>query len=266
MRLSAVNRLGRTMNKTAIAVMALILMALGTSVGSRAAELKVLATRNMRPILAALVPEFQRVSGQRLNVKFDTAEPVKRRISAGESADTVILLKSLLYELIKEGKIVDGSARDVARSSVVLTVRAGASKPDISSVETFKKAMFAASSIAFTDPTSGGLSGKYFAAALARLGIAESLKPKIKLVGPEAASKLVAAGGAQYGVDQLSTALAVSGVSVVGALPNELQTDIVVSAGIVVGGQEPGAAALFIKFLTSQAAAKIIRERGMEPG
>jgi len=254
------------MSKSIIAVLVFIVAALGTSVASDAAELKVLATRNMRPILAALVPEFQQASGHQLNVDFDTAAPVKKRISAGETADVVIVLKSLLDDLLKEGKIVSGSTRDIARSSVVLTVRVGAPKPDINSVAAFKKAMFAASSIAFTDPTSGGLSGKYFAAALTRLGIADLLKPKIKLVGPEAASKLVAAGGAQYGVDQLSTALAVNGVSVAGTLPKELQTDIIVSAGIVVGAHEPHVGTAFIKFLTSPPATKTIKERGMEPG
>lgn len=239
---------------------------LGTAIAGEAAELKVLATRNMRPMLAVLVPEFQRESGHQLNLDLDTAAPVQRRVSAGESVDVVIVLKSLLDELVSGNKVVRGSTRDIARSSVVLTVRTGAPKPDISSVATFKQAMFSSSSIAFTDPTSGGLSGKYFAAALQRLGIAEQLKPKIKLVGPEAASKLVAAGGAQYGVDQLSTALAVNGVSVVGTLPKELQTDIVVAAGVVTGAREPTVGAAFIKFLTSPAAAKTIKERGMEPG
>lgn len=253
-------------SKTIMAITVFVLAALDTSVASRAAELKVLATRNMRPILAALVPAFQRDSGHQLGVDYDTAAPVKRRIAAGEAADVVIVLKSLLDDLVNERKVVSGSTRDVARSSVVLTVRAGAPKPDIGSVEAFEKTMFGAASIAFTDPTSGGLSGKYFAAALERLGIANQLKPKIKLVGPEAASKLVAAGGAQYGVDQLSTALAVNGVSVAGALPKELQTDIVVSAGIVAGAHEADAGSAFIKFLTSPAAAKIIKERGMEPG
>jgi len=117
---------------------------------------------------------------------------VKNRILAGEPADMAIVLRSLLNDLSQAGKIANGSIIDLARSPVVLTVRAGAPKPDIGSVDAFKRTMLAADSIAYADPASGGLSGLYFAAALARLGIADQMKPKTKLVGPAKSGELVA--------------------------------------------------------------------------
>ena len=254
------------MNKTTIAALAFALLYVATPNNSNAAEVRVLSSLNMKPIFDDLTSNFEHSTGHHLTINYDTAGPVKRRASVGEPADVVVVLKSLLYDLVNEGKVEKTSAADVARSSVVLAVRQGGPKPDITSVEGFKRAMLGASSIAFTDPKSGGLSGKYFAAALERLGIADQLKSKIKLVGPAAAIKLVSHAGAEFGVDQLSNALKVQGIMIVGALPKELQTDIVVSAGLVVGSKEPDAATAFIKFLSSPPATAIIKKRGMEPG
>jgi len=254
------------MNKTTIGALAFALLYLANPNISNAAEVRVLSSLNMKPIFDYLSSNFEHSTGHHLTINYDTAGPVKRRISGGEAADVVVVLKSLLDDLMREGKVVQASAADIARSSVVLAVREGSPRPDISSLEGFKRAMLGASSIAFTDPKSGGLSGKYFAAALERLGIAAQLKPKIKLVGPAAAITLVSQGGAEFGVDQMSNALKVQGITIVGALPKELQTDIVVSAGLVVGSKQTEAATAFIKFLSSPPAAAIIKQRGMEPG
>ena len=254
------------MNKATIAALAFALLYLANPHNSKAAEVRVLSSLNMKPIFGGLSSNFEHSTGHHLTINYDTAGPVKRRISGGEPVDIVVVLKSLLDDLVREGKVAQASATNIARSSVVLAVREGSPKPDIGSVESFKRAMLGASSIAFTDPKSGGLSGKYFAAALERLGITAQLESKIKLVGPAAAIKLVSQGGAEFGVDQLSNALKVQGIAIVGALPKELQTDIVVSAGLVVGSTQPDAATTFIKFLSSPPAAAIIKKGGMEPG
>src|ERR1700730_2870356 len=150
-----------------------------------------------------------------------------------------------------------------------VAVRAGSAKPDIASVEAFKRALLAARSIVYTDPAVGGASGIHFEKVLDRLAVAKKIKAKSILnarAATTANAEIVARGEAELGIQLISEIVFVPGAALLGPLPAELQAMNVIAAGIVMTASEPDAARVLFKFLTSPAAAAVIKATGMEPG
>jgi len=149
---------------------------------------------------------------------------------------------------------------DVTRSAVGLAVRAGASKPDIGSVEALRRTLLAAQSLAYSD----GPSGSYVAGLLQQLGIADAVAGKTRLTSRPVA-ELVASGEAEVGMQQIVAILPVKGAELVGPLPSELQNIIVYAAGLATTSVEPAAARAFIAFMATDEACRLIRAAGLEP-
>jgi molybdate transport system substrate-binding protein len=144
---------------------------------------------------------------------------------------------------------------------VGLAVRAGAPKPDIATVAAFKHLLLAARTVGYSD----GPSGAYVTDLLRRLGIAQEMKPKIRLTsGPVA--ELVAKGEAEIGLQQIVAILPIKGADLVGPLPSELQNIIVYAAGLSSRTANKQAAREFIAFMATPQVIDLIRAKGMEPG
>src|SRR5258706_9265636 len=228
-----------------------------------AAELRMFSTIGVRAVMQELGPQFERATSHKLTVTYDVANALKRRIDAGESFDIAILTVPVMDELIKQGKIVRGSRAVIARGGMGLAVRSGAPKPDINSPDAFKRALLNAKSVAYPKE---GLAGIHMASVLARLGIAEDMKGKVLLTGAESPAQIVARGEAEMAAHIIPELLAVTGVEFLGPLPADLQTYIVLPAGISTSAAEPGAAGELLKFLTGPSAVPIIKSKGYEPG
>jgi molybdate transport system substrate-binding protein len=241
--------------------------AVGLATEGRTAETRVIGFLSLRPILADLAPALEQSTGSRLVVDYDSVDSMSARISAGETADVIVTSRSALDELARRDRIVAGSIVDIARISIRLFVRSGAPKPDIGSVEALKRTLLAADSIAFTDPRRGALAGRAFADALGRLGIADQLKPKSKSI-QGLGSQVVAAvadGAATIGAAPANDLTPTpAGIDILGRLPSELGTDVVISAGVVQVARTPAAATALIEFLASPAATPVISAHGME--
>jgi hypothetical protein len=164
-----------------------------------------------------------------------------------------------LEELRKAGFVSERT--DLARSGIGVAVKSGARKPDIRSGEAVKQAVLAARGIAY----STGPSGIYLMELFRRMGIAESIQPKVKQVQGEPAGGVVARGEAEIAFQQVSELLPVPGTDFVGPLPADIQQITVFSAGLHVKAAQPDAARALVKFLTAPAAAPVIRKKGMEP-
>lgn len=234
---------------------------------AQAAEIKVLSAVVMKSALDDLARDFERATGHKVAIAYAPAGAVRGRIQGGESFELTILPRPVLEQLIQQGKVAAGSASVLARSAVSVCVRAGAPKPDISTVEAVKRSLLATPSVAYSDPAKGGASGIHFARVLERLGIAEEMRPKSKLTGPDSA-EYVARGEADICVTQAMEIIRTAGVELVGHLPPELQntTDFVFTAGIGANAREPEAAQAFIKYLRTPDAMRLIKAKGMEPG
>ena len=231
-----------------------------------AADIKVLSTGNMQSILAALTADFEGATGHKLVIEYGSTTKMKARIEAGDAADLTINERYVLDDLLKLGRVETGTLIDIARSPLGVGVRSGAPKPDISSAEAFKRALLAADSVAYPDPSGGAQDGTYFAGLIMRMGIADELKPKIKITqGGDAAAKLVADGGAQIGIAQRRNFNTLKGVELLEPLPDIPGIKFLMVAGVVKGAREHDAAMAFAKFLASSAVAPTIVAKGMEP-
>jgi molybdate transport system substrate-binding protein len=249
-----------------LAKISLIALAIMLPLSARAADIHLLTPPNMKAILNDLTPDYERASGNKLIIDYAPVPEVKIKVAAGHAADVAISLRSVVDDLNKAGKVT--SETDVGRSFIGIAVKAGAAKPDIGTLDALKRTLLAAKSITYSDPPKGGISGVFFSGLVARMGLADQLKDKTKLVPPGGGPlvALVASGGAELGVDQLSSLVNKPGLDVVGKLPKEADVDIVMTAGVVNDSTQPAAAAGLVKFLASPAAAGAIKKHGMEPG
>jgi molybdate transport system substrate-binding protein len=231
---------------------------------ARAAEIRLLSASALHPAIDALVPDFEKSSGDRLTVAYGTAGAVADRVQKGEAADIVISSVPMIDRLQAQGKIVAGERVIIAKVGVGAFVRKGAAKPDISSAEAFKRSMLAARSIAYPDPAGGGASGIYVASLLERLGIAAEMKPRTRLSTLETLYASVAGGDVEIGFNQVSEILAQPTVELVGPLPSEIQNYTRFAPGIVAGAVQADAARALVAFLCSPAAKTVLKAKGFE--
>jgi len=231
------------------------------------AETKVMNSGGFTAAYRDLAPECERATGNKLDTAWGpsmgtTPDAIPVRIKRGEPVDVLIMVGYALGDLIKDGKVVADSRVDLARSGIGMAVRAGAPKPDISSVDAFKRALLEAKSIAYSDSASGVyVSSELFQ----RLGITDQVIGKSKMIPAEPVGAVVARGEAEIGLQQASELLPVPGIDYVGPLPAELQKITVFSAGVAAGAKEPDAARALINCLASPAATAAIKKSGLEP-
>ena len=250
---------------TGLAAMVLT-CALFTAVAARADEIKVVTSGGFTAAYLQLVPEYERATHNRLNTQFGpsmgtTHNAIPVRLARGEEIDVVIMAAPALQELIKQGKVMPGSRVDLIKSYIGMAVKAGAPKPDISTLEALKKTLLAAKSIAYSDSASGVyLSTELFQ----KLGIAEQSRGKSKKIEADPVGGVVASGEFEIGFQQISELLPVKGIDIVGPLPEGAQKITVFSAGIPTTAKYPEAARALIKWLASPAAYAAIRNSGVE--
>ena len=184
------------------------------------------------------------------------------RVMKGDAVDVVIVTRAQNEELEKQGKLLAGSRAELAGVGYGVFVRTGAAKPDLGTVDAFKRAMLAAKSIAMGNPAGGGPVGVYSAGLMQRLGLAEDLKAKIKLFpsGTEVA-EAVAKGESEIGIGLASDAVIIPGLVAV-PLPAEIQNFTMYTLGIVASSKQVDAAKALIAFLTSPAAKRALAAKG----
>src|SRR5215472_4751476 len=243
-----------------------LMSCLFAAVASSAAEIKVLTSVALTSAFNELAPNFEQATGNKLDIGYSLIADIRKRILDGETADVIILSRPVMDELDKQQKFTSGSVTNVAGTPIALAIRAGAAKPDISTVDSLKRTLLAAKSIVYADPAKGGASGVYFAKVVDRLGITDQLKPKTILVPGAEAPELVAKREAEIGVGQTSEIVPIAGAEVLGPLPGEFASTTIWTAGIGTTTKVPEAAKSFIQFLTGPVARPVFRAKGFQPG
>jgi molybdate transport system substrate-binding protein len=236
---------------------------LAQGVAANAAEVKVMAGVAMRGVIGEVGPQFERATGHKIAIQYAPGLSVKRQIEAGEAFDLVIIGSDVVDDLIKQGKLAGDSRVEIVRVGIVVVVREGAPKPDIGSVDAFKRTLLSVKSVAYSPD---GAPGRHFATVLDRLGIADQVKAKAKPNAPGRDAQVVADGDAELAIVAAFLS-STKGVQLVGPLPAELQYSFVNTAGISATAKQPDAAKALIKHLTTPEAATVIKAKGMEvPG
>lgn len=247
--------------------MVLVMAALSEGAGVvNAAEVKVLASGGFRAAYLALAPGFESTTGYKLVSTWggsmgSAPTTIPNRLQRGEVYDVVILAAGGLDDLVREGKVAAGSRVDLARSMIGVAVRAGAPRPDIGSVDTVKRALAQAKSVAF----SSSASGVYLVGLFERLGIGGMMKAKSKQVSGEPVGEVIARGDAEIGFQQISELLPVKGIDYVGPLPAEIQEVTIFSGGIAANAPQAAAARALLKYLAAPANAAVVEKTGMKP-
>lgn len=245
----------------AAAMAAMAPLAVGTA---NAADVKVLTAGAFKQIVLAMQPEFEKQTGHRLVVDNDTVGALMKRIGGGEGFDVVFVSPGAVDELITKGKVAAGTRVNLARVGVGVMVKDGAAKPDVGTVEAFKKAVLAAKSVAYIDPASGGSSGIYLTKLFDQMGIGDQVKIKAKLKKGGYVADFIVSGEAELGIHQISEIVPVKGVTLVGPLPKEIQNYTTYAAGVSATTAQGDAAKALIKVLSSPAAVELLKSKGME--
>jgi molybdate transport system substrate-binding protein len=230
--------------------------------GAAAADLKLLTAGAYKPVALELVPEFEKRTGHKVTVENDTAGGLARRVTDGEYFDVVVMPPGRMGPLLGS-KIVESSAKVLARVGIGVAVKQGAPMPDISSVEAFKKTLLAARAIAYTDPASGGTAGTYLANLFEKMGIAAELKPKTVLVRGGYSAEKIMSGEADIAMQPTSELLAVPGTTLVGPIPLEVQHYIAYSGGVSAASRNSAAADALLLMLADPSNLPLLKKKGM---
>jgi molybdate transport system substrate-binding protein len=241
---------------------------LGTAAAAAAADVRIYCSGAPAPAVQAIAADFTAQTGHHLTFIIGQPATIAGDLSAGAKADLVILPAPVVARLKTSGTLRADSAVDVARVGIGVAIRSGAQAPDVSSVASIRQLLLDAHSIVYPDPLEpgGGSAGHAIAQMIERMGIADSVRPKLTLttaIGGGVA--LVAAGKAEIGLFNTSEILPVSGAALAGPLPAELQTYIVFDAAIPADAAAPAPAASFITMLAAPAERPAWQKAGLEP-
>jgi molybdate transport system substrate-binding protein len=226
-----------------------------------ATSIDVLSTLALRGVLVAVAADFTAETGLSFTATYKSTNMTLGLIGQGLTADMTIVTREAVDQLLREDVIVNGSTANLAQSGVGIAVRAGAPKPDISSVDALRRTLLATKSVAFSRL---GASGIYFGSLIERLGIADEVRRKAN-ISDSFVGEVAARGDAEIAVQQISELKAVAGIDIVGPLPDEVQKISVFTAGIFRAARNPGGAEKLIAYLVDPRLAGVISSTGLEP-
>jgi len=250
----------RTLGKSRVV---LAIAALVACPSAAVAQITVITSGGFSAAYREILPEFERTTGVTVTTTTGASQgsgpnTIGAQLRRGVAADVVIMSFEGLQELIAEGRTHPGTATNLAMTPLGMAVRAGAPKPDISTVDAFTQTLRRAKSITFASSTTG----IYLTTMLfPRLGIAAEMAAK----STTAAVAAVARGDAELAIQPVSELLHVAGTDFVGPIPKDIQYISVFAAAVVAGSKEIEKSQRLIAFLNSDSAAAAIRKAGMEP-
>ncbi len=217
---------------------------------AEAADIRLLVTGASKVVVTELAEDFARKAGHKVIITADTAGGVAKRVESGEAFEIGVTTRGVIDSLIGKGKLAVGSRGDIASTSVGVAIKEGAAKPDISTLAAFRQTLLNAKTIAYVDPASGGTSGIYIASVIEKMGLTDTLKPKLRLLSGGFVAELVAKGEAEIAIHQISEILPVKGVTMIGEIPAEIQIVTTYSGGLA--PQASDAAKALLAYITGR--------------
>ena len=241
---------------------AMFVIAVLMATPAQAEEIRLVSSVAARAVIEALVPAFEKSTKHRVTPVFGIAAELKTKVETGEPFDVAILTAPLLDDLIAKGAVDKTTRSVVARSGLGLMIKAGAPKPDVGSVAAFERTLRAARTITYV-PT--GASGIAFVATLEKLGLADAMKAKTKAAASgDEVNANVTSGAAELAILPVSEILPVRGAELGGVFPAEIQSYVVMTAGVNPRSPRAAAAREFVAFLMDPKNTPTIRSKGME--
>jgi molybdate transport system substrate-binding protein len=230
-----------------------------------AADIHVFTSGAPAEVQKNFAPKFTEATGDHVVVTADTLNKIREQLSGGANADVIVLPEAIIESLDKAGLLQQGSRTQLARVGIGVAVREGAPLPDISTPDALRKTLLDARSIAYPDPQGGGFTGAQISRMLDRMGIADAVKPKVKLMYAFTGGVAqIATGGAELGLFNISEILPVKGVTLVGPLPAQLQNYIVFSGAVHVRSAAPARGTAYLRSLADTSAREAWARGGFE--
>ncbi|MDB5882549.1 MAG: putative periplasmic molybdate-binding protein [Ramlibacter sp.] len=240
-----------------------LLLALTLAGEAVSADVRVFSGGAPQAALRQLAPEFERATGHRVQFTFDLVTQIQRKLAAGEPADLVMLPVPLLAETHKTIPLRAEGRMTLARVGIGVIVRRGATLPDISTSDSVRKMLLDARAVTWADPSTP--TGSHLGRAIAQLGIAEQVQPKlIARAAIQGGADLVASGDADVGLYLVSEVQAANGVTLVGLLPPSVQSFVVYGSAVPAYNAAPEPALAFIKFMSDPATNERWKAAGFE--
>ncbi len=205
-------------------------------------------------------PKFEAETGYTLAIDWRPTAAIMKSIEAGDRADLITGVDASITKLAEAGIVRPETHVILADSILGVGVKAGAPRPDIATLESFKQAMVAARGVAYSK---AGASGIYFAGLIERLGIAEAVNARAVVIPMGFTAEKVASGEAELAIQQVSELMTVPGIDIVGPFPPEIQTVTRFDAAIFSDAANPEGAAALLAALTSPGAAKAYADGGL---
>ena len=241
----------------------ILTLVLSTMTIARASELKLIAGGSLAGLFNEIGPQFEKASGHKLSIHFDSTPNIIARVNSGAAFDVAVVPVDVFKDAAAKRRFAPGPTIDIARVGYGVIVRAGAPKPDITTPDAFKKALLDAKSIASVPASAAGA---YIAKVYERIGIGEDMKAKTRVQsGPTAIAPAVAKGEAELGIF-LTNVFNTAGVELVGPFPADLQQELLFASAIAADAGERDAAKALIDYLKTPAAIAAIKAAGMTPG
>ena len=231
-----------------------------------AAEVTLIAPGGIRAAVEQMIPGFEKKTGHKVNATFGSGNGTKARVVKGDAFD-VPIVQPPYPDVIASGNVVNSTETPLAHVAVGIAVRTGQPHPDISTPDAVKKLFMSVKSFSFPDSAGGAAAGVSMNQTLAKLGIADAVKDKVKLAqGGAGAMKMLADGQVDIGLTFISEIITEKGVEVVGPLPEAISTPTRLSAFIGTKAKDKEAAQALLSYLSGPEAAAVYKERGMVPG
>ena len=247
----------------AVIVAGVAAVMLATATGVHADDLTILSAAAVRPALIEVPPIYAKASGHRVTVSFGNATVIQSKVTAGEAVDIVILPPAQLDPLVRQSFV--GAARPFGVVRLGVAGRAGGPQPPIATPDEFKRALLAAASFGMPDPADGSTSSTYLVKLMNELGIADAMRPKIKLF-PDGTKALeaIAKGEIALTVAPITSIRVVGGVNLIGPLPEELQLKTVYAAALATKAAGSAAANRLMTTLFSSEVATVLSQKGID--
>jgi molybdate transport system substrate-binding protein len=232
----------------------------------RAAEITLIAPGGIRAAIDQMIPDFERRTGHKVEATYGSGGGTKAQVIRGEPFD-VPVVQLPLEPVLASGNVIASSETPLATVSVGIAVRTGAPKPDIATTEGVRRVLLQAKYISFPNAGAGAAAGVSFEETMGKLGITEAMKPKIKPAqGGRGAMALLAKGDVDIGLTFISEIITEPGVEVVGPLPRDISTPTALVGFVSKQATDPEAAKALLSYLSGPEAARVDKERGMQPG
>ena len=244
-----------------------LLLFVSIATNAIAADIHVITSGAFAEALKTLVPEYEKQSPNKVLISYGSSmgaahDSIPTRLGRGEKFDVLILASPALDGFIKSGAVQPGTRVDLVASVMGAVVKAGAPKPDISTMAGLKQALLNAKTVAH----SASASGIYLSTELfPKMAISEHMNKTASKIHSERVASVVARGDAELGFQQVSELLPIPGVDFIGELPPEAQKTVLFSAGITNNVSNLNASRDLIAFLTSPKAAPTIQKAGLKP-